>query len=552
MSIIKTAIAQLNLTVGDLSGNMAKLRAAHTAASGADLLIAPEMAITGYPCEDLVLRADFQDAAMAAVRQLARDCAQGPALLVGGLWRDETGLFNAAFLLEGGEIRAIRLKHALPNTGVFDEVRVFTPGPPPVPILWRGLRLGVLICEELWRSETVRHLAGQGVDFWVVLNASPFEPGKRARRMALAREAVALSAAPLIYVNLVGGQDELVFDGASFVLADSGARLIPAPDFAEVSMKLTLHTEPALRIESSSTIATWDDSPEAAAQDIWRAAVLGTRDYIDKGAHKGVLLGLSGGVDSAVVAAMAVDALGAARVLGVLLPSVYTSAESREQALEVAALLGIATKEIPITPGVAALEGMLAPHFAGLPPDLTEENIQSRLRGVTLMALSNKLGLLLLSTGNKSELAVGYATLYGDMNGAFNPLKDVYKTEVYAIAHWRNAHHATELRGPAVRVIPEITLTRAPSAELRPDQTDQDSLPPYAELDAILRQLVEGRASVAEIIAQGFAPATVERIARLLRNSEYKRRQAPPGPKVTRMNFGRDRRLPLTDGFTYG
>lgn len=539
-STLTIALAQCNVTVGDLSGNAAMLRTAHARCREADLLVAPEMALIGYPAEDLVLRPAFQDAAMEAVRQLARDCAVGPALLVGGLWRDETGLHNAAFLLEGGEIAQIRRKHCLPNDGVFDEARVFKAGPAPGPMLWRGLRLGVLICEDLWHPEAVQGLGGQAVDAWIVVNASPYEPGKQARRMNLAQAAVARFQAPLIYLNLVGGQDELVFDGASFALDANGACVAQAPDFEESFFTLTL--QGANILGGPQTVLS---KPLAA---MWRAAVLGTRDYIEKGGHKGVLLGLSGGVDSAVVAAMAVDALGADRVLGVLLPSIYTSDESRQEALEVAHNLGIETKEISIAPGIEALTQMLAPHFDGMAVDTTEENLQSRLRGVTLMALSNKLGCLLLTTGNKSEMAVGYATLYGDMCGAFNPLKDVYKTRVYDIARWRNSHHATGLLGPIGRVIPEFTLTRAPSAELRPDQTDQDSLPPYDVLDAILERLIEGMEPVASI-ARDFDPALVARIARLLHDSEYKRRQAPPGPKLTIRNFGRDRRMPITDRF---
>ncbi len=539
-SNLSLSLIQFNSIVGDLAGNAAKLRLAHVRAQHIDLLIAPEMAITGYPCEDLILHTAFQDAAMAAVRQLAQDCAIGPAMLVGGLWRDTGGLFNAAFLLEGGKIKEIRRKHCLPNDGVFDEARVFARGPAPTPMLWRSLRLGVLICEDLWHPEAVQGLGAHGLDAWIVLNASPFEPGKQARRLELAQAAQIICAAPLIYLNLVGGQDELVFDGASFLLNAQGGLAVQVPDFIEAQTLVRLDDQPAtnaLHLLSDPLAATW------------RACVLGMRDYVEKGRHTGVLLGLSGGVDSAVVAAMAVDALGAKRVMGVLLPSVYTSPESRAEALEVARMLGIETKEIPIAPGVAALTDLLAPHFAGRAADVTEENLQSRLRGVVLMALSNKLGMLLLSTGNKSEMAVGYATLYGDMNGAFNPLKDVYKTRVYDIARWRNAHHAPELRGPQGRVIPEFTLIRAPSAELRPDQKDQDSLPPYEVLDAILAQLIEGRASPADVVAQGFDPETVQRVARLLRLSEYKRRQAPPGPKVTTLNFGRDRRLPMTNGF---
>ena len=583
------ALAQANPKVGDVAGNAALVRRLRddAAAQGADLVVFSELVLVGYPPEDLVLRPALVDAAAGALHELQQESAGGgPGLLVTLPWRDGTGLHNAVALVADGRVE-LRFKHELPNYGVFDEKRVFVPGPLPEPMLFRGVPLGVPVCEDVWFAPVAGHLARRGAALLLVPNGSPFEVEKFQHRVDLARARAAETGLAIAYVNQIGGQDELVFDGGSFVVNGDGSLAVAMPCWRE-SLAITRwspgggsdslagraagHPQPDAAAEGASarggTESPGDAAHHAAGAHpryrcegaaelvveprlaaVYQAMMLGLRDYARKNGFPGIVLGLSGGIDSALTAAVAVDALGAERVRGVRLPSRFTSEASMADADETARLLGMRLETAPIQESVTALEATLAPIFAGRPRDVTEENIQARVRGVLLMAMSNKFGDLLVTTGNKSEMSVGYATLYGDMCGGYSVLKDVYKTEVYALAAWRNAHVPAGALGPSGRVIPESSMTKAPTAELRPDQTDQDTLPPYAELDAILTQLIEDERSVAEIVAQGFARDTVARVQRMLFMAEYKRRQAPPGVKITRRSFGRDRRYPLTNGF---
>ncbi|KAA0687185.1 NAD+ synthase [Azospirillum brasilense] len=546
---LSIALAQINPTVGAIAANIDRIRdaRAEAAARGADLMVCPELAVTGYPPEDLVLKPFFLDVVERAVRELAAETADGgPALLVGAPWRDGGACFNAALLLDGGAVAATRFKVDLPNYGVFDEKRVFTPGPLPGPINVRGVRLGVPICEDMWSADVIETLAESGAEILVVPNGSPFELGKHDQRVQLAVRRVTESGLPLLYVNQVGGQDELVFDGASFALGADRRLVAQAPAFTE---HLLITRWERGEDDVWSCADTECVAPPEGLESIYAALVLALRDYVNKNGFPGVILGLSGGIDSALSAAIAVDALGADRVHGVMMPSPYTVQDSLDDAAESAELLGCKLDTVPIVPAMEAFERMLLPAFAGRDPDATEENIQARSRGVTLMALSNKFGPMVLSTGNKSEMSVGYATLYGDMCGGYAVLKDVYKTMVYALARWRNGHVPDGALGPAGRVVPERVLVKAPTAELKPDQTDQDTLPPYDALDDILRCLVEKDLGVAEIVARGHAPEVVDKVWRMLHLAEYKRRQAPPGPKITPRLFNRERRYPITNGF---
>jgi NAD+ synthase len=438
-----------------------------------------------------------------------------------------------------------RCKYDLPNYGVFDEKRVFAAGPLPRPIRFRDTELGVMVCEDMWTAPVSRHLAQQGAEILLVINGSPFETDKTETRFELASRRVADTALPLLYVNLVGGQDELVFDGASFAVEPSRGLAFRAPSWQPgVTGTRWLKEQAGWRCEAKV-------APQAGGVEaIYLAMLLGLRDYVGKNGFPGVVIGMSGGIDSALSAAVAVDALGPERVRLVMMPSPYTSQHSLDDAAEAAALLGTRIDQVGIAAAMGAFEQMLAEMFAGLPADITEENIQARSRAVVLMAISNKLGHMVLTTGNKSEMSVGYATLYGDMCGGFSVLKDVYKTTVYALSHWRNRNRPAEALGPEGMVIPERIISKAPSAELKPDQTDQDTLPPYDELDAILVGLIEGEASAEELVAAGRDEATVRRVWRMVDRAEYKRRQAPPGVKITRRAFGRDRRYPITNGFT--
>jgi NAD+ synthase len=543
------ALAQINPTVGDVDGNIGRARAARAeaAAAGADLVVGGELLVAGYPPEDLVLKPAFIERVETAVEAFARETADGgPAFLLGAPWRMRGRLFNAALLLDGGRIAAVTRKYDLPNYGVFDEKRVFAAGPLPEPIAFRDARLGVLICEDMWTPAATAALAERGADLLLVLNGSPFEYDKPDVRLDLARARAAESGRPLAYVNLVGGQDELVFDGDSFVVDASGAVMARLESWDErVALTRWRARDGAWTCEPASVAAR-----PAGEEAIYGALVTGLSDYVDKNGFPGIVLGMSGGIDSALSAAIAVDALGADRVLLVAMPSPYTSRASVEDAAETAHLLGAKLESVSIEPAMQAFGHMLKGLFAGRPADETEENIQARARAVTLMALSNKFGNMLLTTGNKSEMSVGYATLYGDMCGGYSVLKDVYKTTVFALARWRNRERPAGALGPEGRVIPERVITKPPSAELKPNQTDQDTLPPYDELDAILRGLVEDERSIAEMVAGGFDEATVRRVWRMLHRAEYKRRQAPPGVKITHRAFGRDRRYPLTNRFT--
>jgi NAD+ synthase len=542
------AVAQLDPTVGDIAGNAAKARQARAAAArdGADLVALPELFLSGYPPEDLVLKPALQAACRTEIEALARETADGgPALLIGTPWVENGKLYNAYGLLDRGAIAALRFKVDLPNYGVFDEKRVFAAGPMPGPVSFRGVRLGLPVCEDIWGADVVETLAETGAELLIVPNGSPYWRAKETTRLNIAVARVTESDLPIIYVNEVGGQDELVFDGASFALHADCSLAFQLPAFREsVTTVRWQRTGNGWRC-LDGPVAKLQDSE----QDDYAACVLGLRDYVDKNGFAGVVLGLSGGVDSALCAAMAVDALGPARVRCVMLPYRFTSQDSLDDAAFIAKALGVQQDLVPIEPAIVGLEQTLAPLLAGRPRDVTEENLQARARGIILMAISNKFGLMVVTTGNKSEMSVGYATLYGDMNGGFNPIKDLYKTEVYRLARLRNRWRPDDALGPPGPVIPDNVLTRAPTAELRENQTDQDSLPPYDVLDGILERLVEREEPIATIVEAGFDRATVVRVERMLNLAEYKRRQAAPGVKVTLRNFGRDRRYPITNRF---
>lgn len=545
---LKICLAQLNPIVGHVEGNIARAREARAEAAkqGADLIVFTELYITGYPPEDLVLKPAFQDAAREVLDDFARDTADGgPAVLIGVPLRDAGLLHNSVALLEDGKVAEIRHKQMLPNYGVFDEMRVFESGPDPKPIPFKGVSLGVPVCEDIWHDHVVANLANQGAEILIVPNGSPFEATKHGARQNHVRARVSESGLPLAYVNQVGGQDELVFDGASFVMNADLSMPLSLPAFSESSV-MTEWT----RGDNGWSCAQGETAPDPEGLEaIYGACVLGLRDYVTKNRFPGVVLGLSGGIDSAICAAMAADALGPDKVHCVMLPSKYTSQESLDDAEECARLIGTQLDTLSISESVDAIEGALAPLFEGRKPDITEENIQSRARGLLLMALSNKFGHMVLTTGNKSEMSVGYATLYGDMNGGFNPIKDVYKMQVFALCEWRNQNHPAGALGPEGRVIPQRIISKPPSAELREDQKDEDSLPPYPVLDDILESLVEHERSAEETIARGHDAAEVKRIEHLLYIAEYKRRQSAPGVKIGLKNFGRDRRYPITNGF---
>ena len=552
-SDLSIALAQLNPTVGDVDGNIALIREARDRAKqdGADLVVTGELLVSGYPPEDLVLKPAFLDRVEEKVNALATETAEGgPALLIGAPWREDGKLYNAVLLLDQGKIATIRFKHLLPTYGVFDEDRVFDRGPVPGPIAFKGIKLGVMICEDMWNGDVTECLDESGAEILIVLNGSPFEVDKTDQRLNLAVARVSESGLPLVYVNLVGGQDELVFDGGSFVLGADRQLPIQLPGFAKGQVTSNWSKSDQGWVCAPGEIAETPDDNEKMLASIYQAMVLGLRDYVNKNRFPGVILGLSGGIDSGLSAAVAVDAIGADKVHCVMMPSPYTSQDSLDDAAEQAEILGIAYDTVPIIDAMKAFEGMLAPVFGDTEADTTEENIQARARGLIVMAISNKLGFMPLTTGNKSEMSVGYATLYGDMCGGYSVLKDVYKTTVFNVSHWRNENFVEDFLGPQGRAIPERVITKKPSAELKPDQFDEDSLPPYEVLDDILMSLIEGERAVVDIVAKGHDPAVVRRVWHMLDRAEYKRRQAPPGVKISSRAFGRDRRYPITNGFT--
>ena len=541
----RLTLAQLNPTVGALEANAAKARAAWAEgkAAGADMVALPEMFITGYQTRDLIMKRAFHADATAALEQLALDCANGPALAIGGPWWDGARLYNAYWVMERGKVVARVLKHHLPNDTVFDEVRQFAPADVGGPYRIGPVRIGSPICEDAWFDDVTETLAETGAEIILVPNGSPYYRNKYDRRVGLMVARVIETKLPLVYLNLVGGQDDQVFDGGSFVLNPG----------IELAMQMPVFDEAVAHVDFERHSGGWRARrtdvvplPDEWEQD-YHALVLALRDYMGKSGIGKVLLGLSGGIDSALVAVIASDALGPQNVRCVMLPSEYTAQHSLDDAAAVARRLGCRLDTVPIEGPRSAVGTALAPLFAGMPPGIAEENIQSRLRGLLLMALSNKFGEMLLTTGNKSEMAVGYATIYGDMAGGYNPLKDLYKMRVFQICRWRNANHRDWMKGPPGEVIPDRVIDKPPSAELRDNQKDEDSLPPYPVLDAILERLVEGEQSVAEIVAAGFDHATVKKVEALIYGAEWKRWQSAPGTRLTPKAFWLDRRYPIVN-----
>ena len=541
----RLTLAQLNPTVGAIAANAALAREAWEAAraAGADMVALPEMFITGYQTQDLIQRPAFVEEAIAAIERLAVDCADGPAMGIGGPCLKTGKLFNAWYILQDGRISATVLKHHLPNDSVFDEKRLFSSAEVNGPYVVGPLRIGTPICEDSWFADVAETLAETGAEILVVPNGSPYYREKLAVRQNLMVARVVETGLPLVYLNMVGGQDDQVFDGASFVLDRGGRLRVQMPAFETAMAHVDFEHGPDGWHVVPGEMAPQPDAWEAD----YHAMVLSLRDYLAKTGFGRVLLGLSGGIDSALVAAVAVDAVGPENVRCVMLPSEYTSEASLEDARAVAERLGCRYDFVPISGPRAAVTEALAPLFSGTAPDITEENIQSRLRGLLLMAMSNKFGEMLLTTGNKSEVAVGYATIYGDMAGGYNPIKDLYKTRVFETCRWRNAHHTPWMKGPAGEVIVPRVIEKPPSAELRPDQKDEDSLPPYPVLDAILEGLVDNDLSVADLVAAGFERETVRKVERLVYLSEYKRFQSAPGTRLTRRAFWLDRRYPLVN-----
>jgi len=550
--ILRIAMAQLNPTLGDIAGNVQKACDAHKDAvrMHADLLLLSELFISGYPPEDLVLKPAFTDACMQAVEELAALTKDGGAgIIVGSPFRDETGLFNAIAVLDDGKVQTWRKKVDLPNYGVFDEKRVFDAGPMPGPVNFRGVRIGVPICEDIWGDlDVCETLAESGAELLLVPNGSPYVSEKMDVRHQVVIRQIIESGLPIAYLNQLGGQDELMFDGGSFVLNADHHLAVQMNQFEDSVVTTTWKRGHDGWACEDGVKANLPDSDEAN----WRACVMGLRDYVNKNGFANVVLGLSGGIDSAICAAMAVDALGEERVRCIMMPYDYTSEESLKDAADCAKALGVRYETVPIEKPVSGFNDALGDLFEGTNEGVTEENLQSRARGVILMAVSNKFGSMVVTTGNKSEMSVGYATLYGDMNGGYNPIKDLYKMQVYKLAAWRNEHVPSDCLGPSGEVVPKNIIDKAPSAELRPDQTDQDSLPPYPVLDDILECLVEKEMSVEDIISKGHDQETVLRIQHLLYIAEYKRRQSAPGVKITAKQFGRDRRYPITNRFRDG
>lgn len=545
---LRIALAQLNPKVGDLKGNLALGQKAlsDAVAAGADILMFPELFLTGYFPEDLFFKRQFVDDAIATARELiAATAGTNVSLVLPTVWRDEEGLRNAVILGENGRVTARRFKRELPNDDVFYERRYFVPGDLAEPVTIKGVSIGIPVCEDIWHAEVCEHLVDNGARLLLCPNGSPYWRNKQTLRKELVLARVNEDNVPLLYLNQIGGQDELVYDGASFGIEPGGRLAFQGKSFEEDFIVTDwVHTDNGWRCENGQVVplVSSDEAP-------WRACILGLRDYVYKNGFKQVVLGLSGGIDSAVVAAMAVDAFGPENVHCLMLPYRYTSGESLRDAEDCARRLGVRYEVVSIGGPVDEALHELAPVFGNEPVDTTEENIQSRMRGLVLMAVSNKFGSMLLTTGNKSEMSVGYATIYGDMNGGFNPLKDMLKMQVYRLARWRNENLPSDVLGKAGEIIPQAIIDKAPSAELRPNQTDQDSLPPYPVLDAILEGFVEEELSVKELVARGFDLAIVKRIEKLLYIAEYKRRQSAPGVKLTAKALGLGRKYPITNGY---
>ncbi|WP_208438115.1 NAD+ synthase [Bartonella taylorii] len=544
----RVAVAQLNPVVGDIERNYSLAVMAHQTAKeeGADLVLFTELFISAYPPEDLVLKPAFIKTCEDAVKELAKITVGGPGIIMGLPLKRNDNIYNGVMILDEGQIVAESFKFDLPNYAEFDEKRLFFPGPYPEPIVYHGIKLGIVICEDIWNDSSLcAKLGNKGAEIILVLNGSPYYRDKTLKRIEIARAQVLQSGIPIIYANPVGGQDELVFDGGSFALSAQGKIVFQMKHFeSHIALSHWQRKTTGWQCISGPN----ENLLNGLAAD-YQACVLGLRDYVNKNRFKDVILGLSGGIDSALCAAMAVDALGAERVRTIMMPYHYTSQESLKDAKECARFLGCHYEVVPIVQPVEAFLKTMAPIFLGLPSDVTEENLQSRIRGTILMALSNKFGSMVITTGNKSEMAVGYATLYGDMNGGFNPIKDIYKTQVYALAKWRNNNHLQNLLGPEGIVIPPNIIEKAPSAELRENQKDEDTLPPYPVLDDILQFLVENDMSICDIVKRGYLRETVEKIEHLLYGAEYKRRQSAPGVKISYKNFGRDRRYPIVNRF---
>ncbi len=541
----RLTLAQLNPTVGALEANADKARAAwaEAKAAGADMIAFPEMFITGYQLQDLVRKSAFAIDVQRVLEALSADCADGPAIGIGGPWPGPDKPFNAYFILQNGKVTAQVLKQHLPNYNVFDEKRYYHAGTPQGPVSVGGVRIGIPICEDCWFEDVAETLEETGAEFLLVPNGSPYHRNKMGIRQAVTVSRVIETGLPLLYLNLVGGQDDQLFDGASFALNPGGALALQMNSFEQELRHVDMIRGPdGWRVEDGEKVSLPDEW-----ESDYRAMVMSVRDYLGKTGFKKVVLGLSGGIDSAIVATIASDALGPDNVRCVMLPSEYTSTASLEDAAEIATNLGCRLDTVPIGGPRAAVTEALSDLFAGTSPDVAEENIQSRLRGVILMALSNKFGEMLLTTGNKSEVAVGYATIYGDMAGGYNPIKDMYKTRVFETCRWRNANHRPWMMGSAGEVIPPRVIDKPPTAELRHDQKDEDSLPPYEVLDVILEMLIDREASVADIVAMGYARETVKKVEHLLYISEYKRFQSAPGARLTEKAFWLDRRYPIAN-----
>ena len=544
---LKIALAQLNPLVGDVSGNIEKLISIRSNLNNdIDILVAPELYVSGYPIDDLVLREDFLNLVESEINKLVQ-CTKDnkSAIIVGAPRKDNNHIKNSVFVIENGNIVSIKDKYELPNTGVFDEQRIFKQGSLEDCVIIKGIKFGLPICEDIWEKTVLEKLSKSGAEIIIAINASPFTVSKNEERENIALLRVNETKLPIVYLNRTGGQDELIFDGSSFALNHDGKKFYSSSEFKEETVEINFQKSNGKWLGHGNL-----NNSSSPSERLYKALVLGLRDYVNNNKFPGVVLGLSGGVDSALVAALATDAFGPDLVQAIMLPSPFTGDESLNDAKEAAKLLNINCSNLKISDAMKIVENILG-DFKGpsFEPGITEENIQSRLRGLLLMALSNRYGYMVLATGNKSEYAVGYSTLYGDMCGGYAPIKDVWKTDVFKLCNWRNENYSDLFKGPKGKVIPTNIINKAPTAELRDNQKDTDSLPEYNILDEILKGLVEDEISVEKIVSKGFDRKVVEKTAQLLARSEYKRFQAAPGPKVTNKAFGRDRRFPLTSGF---